>query len=129
MADAKTLARIQKLLKLAAPGSNAPLPERESAAIEAAKLIAENDLVVREQERERPAPRRAASPRAPRPAPRQSWTPPGWERSIASHPAYCADESCRGVILPGDAVWTRTVLTPFGVEIEYLHIEAPCVSS
>ena len=71
-ADTKTLRRVENLLRLAKPSAGSTEHERASAALEAAKLIAEHDLVVRNRE-EAPAPPKR--PRAPRQRPQrpQSW--------------------------------------------------------
>jgi hypothetical protein len=44
---AKVIERAEKLLRLASPTSGSTEHERAAAALEAAKLIAEHDLVVR----------------------------------------------------------------------------------
>lgn len=62
MADRKVVERVEKLLRLAAPSSNTSEHERASAALEAARLVAEHGLTVsgarppRAQARERSRP-------------------------------------------------------------------------
>lgn len=73
-ADAKTIRRVENLLRLAKPSGGSSEHERASAALEAAKLIAEFDLVVRNREEAPAPPKRPRTPRArpQRPQP-QSW--------------------------------------------------------
>ncbi len=140
-ADPKIVARVQKLLRLAAPTSGATLGERESAAVEAAKLIAEHGVVVggetktetRVVYRDRPAaPRRAAPPPGPtrmhtpfgaeyfvQYAPNHQWS---WRRGIAPRRATCSDPSCNGSIDPGEPVWERESAG----QMQYLHMDGPC---
>jgi hypothetical protein len=77
-AEPKTLQRIEKLLRLAAPGSGTSEAERTSAALEAARLFASTDAMVVDK----PPP----PPRQPRPRPRPH-TPDGY-RPHASNGYY-----------------------------------------
>ncbi len=80
MADQKTLDRVAKLLRLADPKSGAPEPERASAALECAKIIAEHGLSVvvpptPPKRRRAPAPTPAPIYHAPRyPRSNSNWT-------------------------------------------------------
>lgn len=152
MAESKVVQRVEKLLRLARPDAGSSEHERASAALEAAKLIAENNLVVREKEA---APARPAAPkrRPSRPTRNQSWVvtttvrnsdgtqtsytdypepnfhnpfpsspPPGWVKSIAARDSLCADPSCGERVERGEQVWMRMR----GFEAEYLHADGPC---
>lgn len=100
--DDKILARVERLLRLAAPSSNTTLQEREVAAVEAAKLIEEHDLVVtrREARRTRSAryEREASYPRKPSVTSEGEWI----LQTIHRH-SHCS--ACNGLIAPGDVVW------------------------
>lgn len=121
------LERVDKLLRLAAPSSNTTEAERASAALEAARLISEHGLVVREKQaplRRAPA---SATPWKPR-APESPRTPDGdqrkysWTHGVASHDAYCSDPECREPIDRGAAVWMRI----HNFSVQYLHYPWPC---
>jgi len=125
--------RVEKLLRLAAPSSNTNEHERASAALEAAKLIQEHDLVV--AAREKPKPVRVERTRRQRTAQNQSvgWGsvaarpsergfPLGWSRSTAARDSVCADPQCGEIIERGEPVWIRMK----GFDVEYLHINGPC---
>lgn len=142
-ADPKIVERVKKLLRLAAPDSGAAPNERESAAVEAAKLIAVHGISVGAAEpetetrvvyRDRPAQRREREPPPPGPtrmhtpfgaeyyvryAPNHAWS---WRRGIASCSATCSDPTCNGRISPGDRVWEREN----GGQMQYLHADGPC---
>jgi len=100
--DDKILARVERLLRLAAPSSNTTLQEREVAAVEAARLIEEHDLVLTRRERRGRASRereREASGRRPRAAASdENWS----LRRVQQH-THCS--FCSGLISPGDVVW------------------------
>ncbi len=138
-ADEKILSRVKKLLAVAAPTSGATLPERESAAVEAAKLIAVHGIVIggetktetRVVYRER-ATRREPPPPGPTRmktpfgteygvayAPNHAWS---WRQGVATRRATCSDSSCNGSISPGDLVWERES----SGQMQYLHYEGPC---
>lgn len=135
---AKIIERVEKLLRLASPTSGSTEHERSAAALEAAKLIAEHDLTVKERELPPPKP-----PRRERPAtkpfhgviihgegkgkpfpPRPTGPGGGWMRSTATRDSVCADPSCGEEIARGDPVWLRHQAGTFNVE--YLHIDGPC---
>ena len=124
----KTIGRVEKLLRLAAPNSGATDAERVSAALEAAKVFSENGLTV--ARKEAPAPkmrvRQPPSYTAPQSYPPQYTAPrrphTDWTRSVAARNTFCADVNCCGPISRGDPVWIRHV----GMDVEYLHIDAPC---
>jgi len=127
--DRKINERVEKLLRLAAPSSNTSEPERVSAALEAARLFTEHNLVVqgpkRKAFRTRP-PTTAATTTAP------SWntpwgapqepSPPGWGRSVAARDSVCADPDCQEAICRGEPVWMRMN----GFKVEYIHLGAEC---
>lgn len=123
--------KIEKLMRLAAPNSGATAPERESAALEAAKLFAESDLAVTE---------RPAKPVRQPPPQSQTWWPPTprptqvaygyaqrapqFRRSrapMAGVVCKAGEVGCGQLISGEDEVWRRVK----GTEIEYLHIDCP----
>lgn len=137
--DEKILSRVQRLLALAAPDSGATQYERESAAIEAVRLITTHKIPVGQPERIVYRDRTSAQSRRrepPPPGPTTMRTPFGaeyhvryhpmasrdWRRGVASRKATCADENCNGTIQPGERVWERER----GGQIEYLHADGPC---
>jgi hypothetical protein len=123
--------QVEKLLRLAGPKSGTTEHERASAALEAARLIEEHDLVVRERKR---SPKKRAEPKTERawsgsephqrrePTPTASAPPPGWTKSIARTDSTCCDPDCGEPIAGGESVWMRIR----GYEIEYLHADGPC---
>jgi hypothetical protein len=143
-ADDKIVDRVKKLLRLAAPDSGATLGERESAAVEAAKLIAVHGVVIggetktetRVVYRDRPASQQPRRREPPPPGPTRMRTPFGaeyyvkyapnhvwsWRRGVAARVATCSDPSCNGTISPGERVWEREN----GGQMEYLHEDGPC---
>lgn len=153
MADAKIIRRVENLLRLARPDANTSDHERASAALEAAKLFAEHDLVVRDKNEAPvvPPPRKRARPKPP-PSRPQSWVvtktvyrngaPPDTSRYEAAPNPF--EDSRRPP--PG---WMRSIAARDGVcadpdcrgaiergepvwmrgrgfEIEYLHVDGPC---
>jgi hypothetical protein len=140
VADDKIVARVRKLLAVAAPTSGASQNEREMAALEAAKLIAEHGVAVGAAA-PAPLPRRSPA-RAPRPAAAAAYDPRfyppptpayqrppvyesshgSWARTLATRSGVCVDPTCRGVIMAGDSVWQRRI----GNVVEYLHADGPC---
>lgn len=137
-ADDKTLARIKKLLALAAPDSGTTQSERESAAVEAAKLIAQHGVsvgaepkievktrvVYRDRQRVAevppPGPTRMRTPFGQEYTVRYHWT--DWRQGVASGYGTCCDPSCNGRVAPGDRVWQREK----GGRMEYLHADGIC---
>jgi hypothetical protein len=105
--DDKTLSRISKLLKLAAPSSNTTVAERESAALEAARLIAEFDVSIGES---------AEIPTEPKHVSQNTWM-----RSVALQ--FCSCSYCNKQISRGDVVWIK--VRP-SLDVEYRHNYAPC---
>jgi hypothetical protein len=125
--DKKILDRVDKLLRLSAPNSNTNENERASAALEASKLIAEHDLIVKPREVRRKVTRPRAQTQQPSPWPTPVWSAqgtsmPGWARSRAARDGVCEDPECRGLIHRGDVVWARIV----GFDTQYLHLGADC---
>jgi len=131
----KAIERVEKLLRLAAPTSGATPNERESAALEAAKVFSENNLAVvsKDQLDQAAKAAKARRPRTPSPVVRTtavgyrapvpvSYGKPGWQRSVAAMDGVCADPTCSGSIQRGDDVWARTS----GSGVEYLHVDGPC---
>lgn len=119
LAEQKTIERVEKLLRLAAPSSGTSEAERSSAALEAARLFSENNLSVREPKVKRQR-IRTSSVTVTRTTPqqyRQGPPPPYWKQSIAARDAACADAECQGPISRGDPVYMR--ITVF--DVEYLH--------
>jgi hypothetical protein len=123
--------RVIKLLRLAAPSSGATAPERESAALEAAKVFAENNLIVISREqldelnkvaRAKPAQKRKPVPQ-PRTPQRPTYGKPGWSRGVAAIDGVCADPDCGGKVERGEPVWCRIN----GFNVEYLHIDGACL--
>lgn len=137
--DPKIVARIEKLLRLAAPTSGTTEPERQSAALEAAKLFAQHDLCVKPRE---PVKKRASQPRQPyaaaaapivwppSPPPSQYRRDPfqvrmdgsDWMEGFAARDAVCVDQDCVVMVRRGDPVWMRLK----GDHVEYLHRHGPC---
>jgi hypothetical protein len=123
----KLIERVEKLLRLAAPSSNTTEPERISAALEAAKVFSENDLVVRvrskerrrepEWKREQPITWGAAWKQARNTSPQFDWV-----QGIARHDVTCADPTCGGLIERGEPVWMKATAVGF----KYLHCDGPC---
>lgn len=124
--DEKAAALVAKLLKLAAPDSGASEAERASAALEACKLIAENNLSVATQTA-------ARARRAPTVTVVYSSGPPVWSPSAAAPSPYgwdprpfadtnstpfrparapfettCGVQGCARSISEGESVWRRT---------------------
>lgn len=139
----KIAARVAKLLRMAAPTSGATLPERESAAFEAARLFAEHDLDVCERKKAKRTPAAAPPPATPdwratydpmwpgyreqeeQRKPRTPPRPQHWEESYAEHSSFCADPTCGQPISQGDPVYLRY---KGGYVLEYLHRESgPCL--
>ena len=108
MSPDKIVERVEKLLRLAAPRSGSTEPERASAALEAAKLIDEHDLVVSREEKRR---KREAS----------IVMKDVWFMSIALD--FCSCSACSELISKGDHVWTRVVRAG---QAEYRHNMVPC---
>lgn len=104
--DDKIVDRVEKLLRLAAPESNTTEGERESAALEAARLIAEHGLVV-----SRGRERRELVEVAPH----------AWVLTQALNYHGCA--FCGSVISPRDIIWMRTLP---GHRQEYRHNSPKC---
>lgn len=115
-ADQKVLDRVGKLLRLAAPNSGGTDAERESAMMEAAKLIAENDLVVapappkpRRQRPPAPPPSTAYAPYyppPPPPSPRWGYYPgssSNWTEATAPTTGSCC--ACHRTIYRGETTW------------------------
>jgi hypothetical protein len=120
MGDDRVIARVDKLLRLAAPDSNTSEHERASAALEACRIISENNLSVCRRTVEK---KRAAR------APRQRATPASkptdvnnWRQGIAQFDAPCADPECEQAIHAGDPVWARFC----GFTEQYIHVGADC---
>lgn len=124
--DQRTLDRVEKLLRLAAPTSGTTDYERSTAALEAARLFSEHNMTVAppKEVKRRVRPRAAPQRRAAVPSPwvNHSPAPPGWAQSVASRDSYCVDPDCRGPIERGDPVWMRLN----GLKAEYLHHDWPC---
>lgn len=119
MADVdKVLSTVEKLLRLAAPTSGAPQPERESAALEAARLISENNLVVREPDKRR---RRRSPMDDFMHGDEVEIRTSAWVLNVAND--HCSCSACAGLIAPRDIVWIRVIP---GVGVEYRHKYAPC---
>lgn len=126
--DKKILERVEKLLKLGDPSKNNSIHECHSAAVEACKLIAEHDLVVKPREAKRRVVRsRQTNPYPPQQPSYSTWgaqgsTPPGWAKSRAARDGVCEDPECQGPIYRGDSVWARIV----GFDTQYLHMGGDC---
>lgn len=116
-ADTKTLERVQKLLRLAAPSSGTTDAERASAALEAARLIEENDVEIGGRSLT-PEPR-LSKPRSQPAGPLYNV----WVVSVAAHNRGCV--ACGGVISADDIVLVRVNER---LEREYKHRYAPCGS-
>lgn len=110
---ARAIERAQKLLRLASPSSGATEAERTSAALEAAKIFAENALEVQEAEekpkrrRPRPPPTTTPSPYSPQPyhpPPTVRYYSPysahDWREVLMTHACKCG--ACHQVIQKGD---------------------------
>jgi hypothetical protein len=125
--DQKIIDRVEKLLRLAGPATNSE-HERTSAALEAARLFNEHQLIVTTKD----AKKRNARPRAKPPAPPTPWNAavvptdftakPGWCKSVAARDSVCVDPDCRQEIFKGDPVWMR--MDAF--RVEYIHVNGPC---
>lgn len=127
--DKKVLDRVEKLIRLAAPSSNTTIEERQSAALEACKIIAENDLTVKPKEEKKKRTRHANTYSQPQAwGPQAPWggqaqnPPQGWARSRAARDGWCEDPECRGPIAKGDQVWARII----GFDTQYLHLGGDC---
>lgn len=126
--DVKILSRVEKLLKLAAPTSGTTEAERTSAALEAAKMIAAHNLVVREREAARPKRPIPRQPRRSQPTPQWMMRPPdpasGWVRSTAMTNGICVDPDCGEPIIRGDDVYMKLQ----GFSVVYVHAggTGPC---
>lgn len=121
MADPRTIALVEKLLRLAAPSSNTTKSERELAALEAARLFSVHELAVAEKPRPRAKrPERPRSTTAPRVA---VWyhgatrRPTGWVPVNVLRDAACA--SCSGRLHAGDGAWAPASLA-HAIKIIYL---------
>jgi hypothetical protein len=101
--DDKIVDRVEKLLRLAAPDSNTTESERASAALEAARLVAEHGLVVS---------RRGANVEV---------APHAWVLTQALNYHGCSH--CGSVISPRDIIWMRTLP---GHRQEYRHNSPKC---
>jgi hypothetical protein len=110
-ADEKTLERIAKLLRLAAPSSGTTDAERESAALEVARLFEEHDIDLGAA---------VSRPRVQQEAPRKV-SPHAWVLTIALQ--YCNCEFCNTPISRGDAAWVRVMP---GARVLYRHNYSPC---
>ncbi len=108
----KTLRRIEKLLRLAAPSSNSTEAERVSAALEVAKLFDEHPFaivpVAEGQARERAEHKRARVARNV------------WMMTIALQ--HCNCSHCNTLISRGDHVWVRIIDN----RAEFRHNAGPC---
>lgn len=121
--DAKILERVEKLLRLAAPASHSTEHERTSAALEAARLFSEHNLIVQEKKKPRPRKPPRSSYYSPPSTPPMSY--PSWERTRSPLETHCADPECQGDIALGEKVWLRHT----GLKIECLHDDWPdCIS-
>lgn len=96
MADPKILRRIDDLLRLAAPASGTTDHERASAALEAARLVAEHELTFLDSESVRERARRETSVRHG-----------VWVLTIILQ--HCSCEACHTNISPQDHAWVRIV--------------------
>lgn len=114
--DDKVLARVERLLRLAAPSSNTTLQEREVAAVEAARLIEEHDLVLTRRERRERRSRRETEhrPRAP------SSSDDNWSLRRVQQHMHCS--FCGGLVSPGDVAWFNTTSR------KIVHNYEPCYS-
>jgi hypothetical protein len=118
-ADQKVLDRVGKLLRLAAPNSGGTDAERESAMMEAAKLIAENNLVVAPAPPKQRRPRPGPPPPPPPPYAPPSYAPPyypppprygyypgsssNWTEATAPTTGWCC--ACHRTIYRGETTW------------------------
>lgn len=115
MSRDKVISTVEKLLRLAAPSSGAPEPERESAALEAARLISEHELEVVEPEPEKKRRRREVEDEEVR------VRPSAWVLSVALD--WCGCAHCLGLIAPRDVVWLRVIP---GRGLEHRHNYGEC---
>jgi len=134
-ARARAVERVQKLLRLAAPGNGTTEAERTSAALEVAKIIAEHGLAVAVPE---PVVKKRRSPPRPQPAspsysPSSSsqtrsrnpheyhrWQPPsGSDWTEADVPARCNCVVCGRLLIAGEVGW-------FAPDHGYRHYDITC---
>jgi hypothetical protein len=127
-ARARAVERVQKLLRLAAPGNGTTEAERTSAALEVAKIIAEHGLAVAVPEpvvkKRRSPPRSHAQPQPP-PQRHHSyeyrqWSPPsGSDWTEADVPTRCNCVVCGRLLIAGEVGW-------FAPDHGYRHYDITC---
>ncbi len=106
---------IKKLLRLAAPSSGTTEAERASAALEAARLIAEDNVQIGSTPTSKPVPPTPPQPRSSGPLYNV------WVLSVASR--HCGCSVCGKLISADDTVWVRVNAK---LEREYKHRHGAC---
>lgn len=109
-ADEKILDKVAKLLRLAAPGSNAPESERASAALEAARLIEKHDINLHTLDTMRKRAQEEGQIRYG-----------VWVLTVALDRVGCA--ACHKIISPRDHAWVRIFESG---NKEFRHNYGPC---
>jgi hypothetical protein len=130
MSPSKAAALVDKLARVAAPGSGASEAERVSAALEACKLITEHKLIVAQEIQGAgffySPPRYAAKPQPqPQPdvadfvnAPYTSTTQATpYRTAVAAFDVICGVEGCGEQIFAGERCWRRNK----NGQVEYVH--------
>jgi hypothetical protein len=123
---ARAIERAQKLLRLAAPGNGTTEAERTNAALKAAEIIAEHNLVVAipppRVKRRRPPTAQPTQQRASSPSVNEwrQWAPSSTsDWTEVDIPAHCNCVVCGGLLCVGEVGW-------FAPNHGYRHYDITC---